>query len=121
MKRIIIAIFIPFIFASYSYSGDKVWIHNGFIKGNKYNKFSDSEQRLYLMGVIDGFMFAPIFAKKKMNIKWFTDCVEGMEDFQVEAIVEKYLIENPIQWTQSMHTIIYNSFIRVCPNSPFKK
>jgi len=117
MKQIIVAILVPIIFASYSDAS--VLIHNGFITGTQYNSLSD--KRTYLMGVMDGFLMAPIFSGEKINLKWFTNCLEGMDTDQVQAIVDKYMSENPVRWKDTMHTIIYTAFIKVCPNSPYKK
>jgi len=75
-------------------------IHSGFLKAQVYLDMSQNDQRVYAMGLLDGFDMAPMFDAPDNN-KWLvsiTTCVEGMKGSQVAAIIEKYIKGHPERW-----------------------
>lgn len=111
MKRFIIAAGLLLSASAYAF----VEIDGAFATGNKYRKFSQNDQLSYVVGVIDGLKLAPTLGAKKEDMKWFKGCIRNMEAEQIKALVDKFLVENPGRWHESMHTLIYAALLDPCP------
>jgi len=96
------------------------WVHNGFLTGNQYRDLMDFYDRtMYVSGVIDGMLLAPIFKADKALLGWLETCVTGMRQDQVAFIVDKHLQGRPQDWHSQMHFNVYRALGNVCPQSPF--
>lgn len=89
-------------------------IHKGFLKTNDYLKAEKMERRFYGMGIIDGIMLSPFFGAPKSKMVWLEKCLENMTDDQVEAIITKYLENNPGEWHYYLHVVIFLAFSKIC-------
>jgi hypothetical protein len=99
-----IVVFVIFLFINSVTFGDPVWVKTGFLTGNQYLR--EPNKATYLMGVVDGFCGAQLLCDKHTFDK-FQYYIAGKENFQIQAIVDKYLKENPRRWNESMNILIY--------------
>lgn len=86
-------------------------IKAGFLTGNSYREMQDSGKRGYVMGFIDGLFVSVLHGAKKSTLRLIEQCVVGMSDGQVVAILEKWLTDHPGQWHEQMN-ILANAAIR---------
>lgn len=94
------------------------------MSGNAYLSMAQNNRRLYIIGVIDGIELAPMFSPPSNDkitaedrIKWVENRVETMSLDQIEAVVTKYLQDNPSMWHLHMNTIIIEALMKV----PYKR
>jgi hypothetical protein len=85
----------------------------GFYTGNDYLKLGENSRRTYVTGIIDGFHLA--FGESPKSLKWITNCTKGKDNFQITAIVDKFLSENPQRWPEPMNVLVYDSLVNICP------
>jgi len=115
MKKLIITFAILLILCVLSVSAEEsVMIHNGFINGNQYLKRNKEERTFYAMGIIDGIFLSPLFGASRDKLSWLERCVEDMENYQVEAIISKYLENHPGEWHQNLHTLTLGAMKDAC-------
>lgn len=86
----------------------------GFLKGNDFRQLSDAEKTAYLMGIWDGYMFAPAIGGKSKNDQILNDCIPNLQADQLLAIVNKYMDEHPEQWGEPMNFIVYSALPKSC-------
>jgi hypothetical protein len=96
----------------------EIQLKSGFLNGNDFRDYTNTEQINYVMGVIDGFYLGVAFKGKVNFSQWIDKCVEGMRSDQVKAMIEKFMNENPQVWHGPMNGIILDTFQEYCPNSP---
>lgn len=92
-----------------------VELEGAFTTGNGYRNFSKNDQLSYVIGVIDGLKLAPTLGGDKPDMKWFLGCIRSMEADQIKAIVDKFLVDNPGRWHESMHWLVYAALLTPCP------
>ncbi|MDB5813499.1 MAG: hypothetical protein JWN23_616 [Rhodocyclales bacterium] len=93
-----------------------IWVKNGFFTGNDYRELNDADRGIYLMGIIDGFLFAPTFgAPQNGPIRRIERCVTSMRNNQVTALVDGFLLTRPVQWHEDMHVLTYQALLASCP------
>jgi hypothetical protein len=85
----------------------------GFYAGNDYLKLGENSRRTYVTGIIDGLHLA--FGESPKSLKWITNCTRGKNNFQVTAIVDKFLLESPQRWNEPMNVLVYASLEKICP------
>ncbi len=85
----------------------------GFYTGNDYLQLGENSRRTYVTGIIDGFHLA--FGESPKSLKWITNCTRGKDNFQITAIVDKFLSENPQRWHEPMNVLVYDSLVNICP------
>ena len=92
-----------------------ILVPNGFLTGQKFLDASEETRTAYSAGLIDGFLGSALFGTPSETAQHLHDCLEDMRNDQVAAIFEKYLRDNPAQWTWGM-TVIGNQALRdICP------
>ena len=82
--------------------------------GNDFRQLSEPEKSSYLLGMWDGFMFAPVFGGKAKNDQVLRDCIPGLESDQLLAIVNKYMDEHPEKWGDPMGSIVFSALPPDC-------
>ena len=80
-----------------------VLIHNGFGTGQDFLGFSEAGKRGYAMGVINGYIMAPMLGAPEARVSRVGRCLENMTDVQVAAIIDKWLREHPERWHYGLH------------------
>ena len=96
-------------------------VPNSFLKGNGWKDLSHSGKLGYGMGIVDGILFTSAWERGGNSLEWLRPCVVGMTDSQVFAIIQKYIDDNPGDWHDEMHTIVFRAFLDTCNNSPKKQ
>jgi hypothetical protein len=91
-----------------------VEIHHGFYKANHYRELPDFVRRAYIAGVFDALMLSPLFGAPKAEVTWLERCAEGMQDDQLQAIVDRFVEAHPERWDQDMGTVAYGALTQAC-------
>ena len=86
----------------------------GFLKGNDFRRLSEPEKTAYLMGIWDGYMFAPAIGGRATNDQTLHDCIPDLVPDQLLAIVTKYMDEHPERWGDSMNLMVFNALPANC-------
>ena len=95
-------------------TGD-ILVPNGFLTGQKFLDASETTRTAYSAGLVDGFLGSALLGGPNETAHLLHDCLGDMRNDQVSAIFEKYLRDNPAQWTWGM-TVIGNQALRdICP------
>ena len=92
-----------------------VLIHNGFVTGEAFMEMAAEQQRGYTMGLVDGFFLAPFVGAPKRNMATIEQCVTGMTDGQIVAILIAHLREFPEVWQESVNAEMYRALKLRCP------
>ena len=91
-----------------------VLIHNGFVTGEAFLEMAAEQQRGYTMGLVDGFFLAPFVGAPKRNMATIEQCVTGMTDGQIVAILIAHLREFPEVWDESVNAEMYRALKLRC-------
>lgn len=89
-------------------------IHQGFLTGQQYLDADVSVRRGYAMGILDGLFISPLAGASSERLMSLGDCVENMNDDQIEAIFSKYLREHLERWHQSAHGAFFGAMLDIC-------
>jgi len=98
-----------------SASGVTYAVNSGFGTGELFLSLSESEQRSYAVGVINGMLVAPMFGAQKKKMRWFEQCIQNMTDSQVTSILVKFLRDNPGRWHETPHVPMFTALKEACP------
>lgn len=113
MKRLL-----PFLaliaVASVYASQQTVKISPGFFTGKDYLDMSDTEQRAYITGEINGMLVAPFFGAPEENLNWLKTCSAKMSDEQLAAILTKFLRDQPDQMQTNLNVVTFNALRAAC-------
>lgn len=91
-----------------------VEIQNGYYTGSAYRTLPDDARMTYIAGVIDGYLYAPMFGADGTDMRPFAGCIRGMKTDQLMAIVDQYLANNPTVWDDQMNAVVDMAFRRAC-------
>jgi hypothetical protein len=91
------------------------YVHNGFLTGRQYLDLPTVGQNGYAAGLIDGMFLAPFFGAPNDRVAVIENCVNGMTDQQVAAILAGHLRSKPEIWHLGAHTALYQALIERCP------
>jgi hypothetical protein len=91
-------------------------INNGFLTGKSFQSGSQSMRTAYVIGVLDGFSYAPVFGAPDTKIEKLRQCIGAMhaDARQVGTIVDKYLEANPDSLSLQMQPIVLRAMRQVC-------
>ena len=92
----------------------RVKISPGFFTGKDYLDMSDTEQRAYTTGEINGMLVAPFFGAPEENLNWLKTCTGKMSDEQVASIVSKFIREQPDQMNANLNVVTFNALREAC-------
>ncbi|MGP8439956.1 Rap1a/Tai family immunity protein [Paraburkholderia fungorum] len=92
-----------------------------FVNGNAYQRFDRTSRMVYIEGVLDGLAEGlSANPQDQTAVKALVACTAHMDAGQVEAIVEKYLADNPTQWDWPMNMLTYNAMANACAVRGFR-
>ena len=115
MKRVLFSLVFLFPLTSVSLGQEQgVRIHDGFGTVQEFLGMSEIEQRAYAMGAVNGMLLAPLLPETKLER--FEQCIEGMNNVQVAAIIEKYVREHPERWHEKTPAFIFSALSSACRN-----
>ena len=86
----------------------------GCLTGNQFRKLTQPEKIAYVTGIWDGFMFSPALGGQTATDQRLYDCVPGLMQEQLLAIVEQYMKEHPGRWGDPMNMIVYLALPASC-------
>jgi hypothetical protein len=75
---------------------------------------SDTEQRAYSTGEINGMLVAPLFGAPEENLNWLKTCTGKMSDEQLASIVTKFIREQPEQMQVNLNVVTFNALREAC-------
>ena len=118
MKRVVLFIVLALISISV-YAADNVFrgrisLQTGFLTGEGFLKLSQKEKVSYAMGIVDGFLSAPMFGANAKYVDWLSECAKGKTNTQVSAILTKYLQDNPGRWDKSVQILMFEALLAEC-------
>jgi hypothetical protein len=85
---------------------------NAFIRGQEYHQMNEMQRGTYVMGVIDGLMFAFAITKQTSEQRLLEKCTQGMRVDQLTAIVTKYITTNPDQLHVNANALVYGALVQ---------
>ncbi len=94
---------------------------NAAVSGNDWNSWNASLKDAYISGVIDTWGAAEVYRLSDKppgpanNFTFLTNCAKsGMTYPQFDAIVQKWMDENPGEWHKSMTFLILKAMANAC-------
>lgn len=87
---------------------------SAFIRGQEYRQMSETQKGTYVMGVIDGLMFAFVVTNQKTRRRWLEECTKGMKVDQLTAIVTRYITTNPDSWHVNANELVHDALAHLC-------
>jgi hypothetical protein len=94
-----------------------VQVPRGRITGNTYQQFSAPQKQSYVIGVVDGLFASPVMAMTDVpRALRLVTCVNNaqMTDAQIQAIVDKFMTNNPERWGEGMGSLVYGAMREAC-------
>jgi hypothetical protein len=91
-----------------------VKISPGFFTGKDYLEMSDTEQRAYATGEINGMLVAPFFGAPEENLNWLKTCTSKLSDEELAGILTKYIREQPKQMDANLNVVTFNAIREAC-------
>jgi len=110
--------YLPFIvlvaFVTVYANQQTVKISPGFFTGKDYLEMSDTEQRAYATGEINGMLVAPFFGAPEENLNWLKTCTGKMSDEELAGILNRYIREHPKQMDTNLNVVAFNAIREAC-------
>ena len=91
-----------------------VKISPGFFTGKDYLEMSDTEQRAYATGEINGMLVAPFFGAPEENLAWLKTCSVKMSDEDLAATLSRFIRDQPGQMQTSLNVVTFNALREAC-------
>lgn len=97
-------------------------INNGFLTGKSFQGGSQSMRTAYVIGVLDGFSYAPVFGAPDTKIEKLRQCIGAMhaDARQVGTIVDQFLAANPDSLNQQMQPVVLRAMRQACATHGMK-
>jgi hypothetical protein len=86
---------------------------SAFIRGQEYRKMNETQRGTYVVGVVDGLMFAFSLTKQTSEQRWLEECTKDMRVDQLTAAVTKYITANPDQLHVNASVLVYGALVRL--------
>lgn len=84
-----------------------------YLDGNKYLSCNEGVRTSYVCGVMDGISYANGLISIKPSFKnMLSEISEYTHDIpagQLNAIVDKYMKDNPHKWNMGMHSLVFDA------------
>ena len=79
-----------------------------------HREMTEPDQAMYLMGVVDGMLAAPLFGAPSANTENLQACIRQMNTIQLGAIINKAAREQPEEWNLPLSAFTYDTLKKVC-------
>ena len=86
----------------------------GFKTGTDCVRLSDNEIEAYMVGVTDGLLVSPVVGASESCILHYHKCMQGMTNYQLGAVLRKWLKENPERWHQGCNIASWRAIHEMC-------
>jgi hypothetical protein len=113
-----LALIVLVAFVTVQANQQTVKINPGFFTGKDYLEMSETEQRAYATGEINGMLVAPFFGAPEENLNWLKTCTGKMSDEELADILIKYIREQPKQLDANLNVVTFNAIREACRNKP---
>lgn len=114
MRLIVLVTLGVLLFLADGTAQERTIVKSGFYKGNDYRRLEGDQKWTYLTGIVEGMLLAPVFGAPRSRVAWLEECIVGMTNEQIAAIVEKFLTENPGRWQEPMHFLAHQAMFDAC-------
>ena len=98
-----------------------VSVQKGFLTGEEFLKLSERDKVSYTMGIIDGYLSAPMFGAEDKYVAWISTCIKGKTNTQITAILVKYLEDNAVRWDKSVQFLMFEALKKACGEQSLSK
>jgi len=91
-------------------------INNGYLSGKAFRGGSQTMRTAYVIGVLDGFSYAPVFGAPDTKIEKLRRCIGAMhaDARQVGTLVDQYLDAHPESLGEQMQPIVLRTMRQAC-------
>ena len=90
----------------------------GFFTGSNYETLSPEARLRYLDGIMDGFLYAPMFSDgdelRRTDQLARCNAALGLTDIQLRKIVNDYLDRHPDDWGLPMNVLVSGAYGETC-------
>lgn len=93
---------------------DQVIIRNGFLSGTECMLVPEGTLQYYMMGFVNGILMSPMWNASRSCLQPLADCLTRMSNVQLEAVMRKWLKENPERWHEGCHILAYSALQEMC-------
>jgi hypothetical protein len=90
-------------------------VQNGFLNGSSYLENPEGARMDYVMGLMDGLFISPLFGASEDAMQRVKDCLYGMNDMQVQAMLDKHISGHPERWHDPAGVLFYRVLLQTCP------
>ena len=115
MKYVLLLLAVWILAADVHGQDAPVSLSRGFVSGNQYRGLSEVAKNGYVMGLLDGFQFSPIFDGNQRRIDALNECLGTSRSDQWMTLLDNYLTQHPERWHWGAHVLMYNALREVCP------
>jgi hypothetical protein len=117
MKRLVVAIaaLACLSLPGRPFAQESVTVYSGFLTGEKYLELSEPSRAAYAMGLLDGFLGSAFYGAQSAKLEPLRECIAGMTNTQLRAVLDQYVRANPVMWQYSMNVLGTNAFLAACP------
>ncbi|HET6980475.1 MAG TPA: hypothetical protein VFI24_29345 [Pyrinomonadaceae bacterium] len=113
MKRSL-ALFALLLFGNAYANQQTVKISPGFFSGKDYLEMSETEQRAYVTGQMNGMLVAPFFGAPEENLSWLKTCSGRKSDEELAGILSRYIRDQPGQMQTNLNVVTFNALREAC-------
>jgi hypothetical protein len=91
-------------------------IKKGYVTSSMFRDAGPSEQRAYVMGIVDGLFLAPLFGAPERRGDQLQDCITGLnlDDLQLAALVRRELEEDATLGSSPAHIVVFRAIRQTC-------
>lgn len=106
-------------FCSVAHASPAPDTNNGFLTGKLFQGGSQSLRTAYVIGVLDGFSYAPVFGAPDGKVGKLQRCIGALhiDAKQVGTVVDKYLVAHPESVNEKMQPIVLRAMQQMCATS----
>src|SRR5918997_435163 len=108
MKRLL-PLFVLIAFIGVYANQQTVKISGGFFTGKDYLDMTDTEQRAYATGAINGMLVSPFFGAPEDNLNWLKTCTAKMSDEQLASILTSHIRAEPAHLQTNLNVLTFNA------------
>ena len=118
MKRLLPLVALV-IFVTVYANQQAVKISPGFFTAKDYLDMSDTEQRAYVTGEVNGMLVAPFFGAPEENLNWLKTCSGKMSDEQLAAVLTRFIRDQPNQMQSNLNVVTFTALRDACRKPQF--
>ena len=92
-----------------------VSISNGFVNGTVFLTYTEAQQIIYTMGLVDGALSSPIlYGANSKQERAFKSCVTGMTAGQLKDALVKHIKDHPLQRQINLSALLLRAIDAEC-------